>query len=195
MASRIRRCSVFPVVASNLLSPSGQGLPRHRQGGKAGVGAQEGHGTKGALRYLGSEEPATGGVLKRALGKDYVAIGFAYGAGEFHALAKDAAGAWSFTPHRTAPPPAGSMEEPFHRARPGSFFIDLRRSPREGPVATWLDAGHGKRWYGGYGVPEDAFEQSADPTQLLPTFPRADYDALVYLERTTPSRPFRARAR
>ncbi|MBK7874941.1 MAG: DUF2961 domain-containing protein [Planctomycetes bacterium] len=170
-------------------------LERAGPAAKAVLWAHDGHVTNGALRYLGSEEPATGGVLKRALGKDYVAVGFAYGAGEFHALAKDAAGTWGFTRYRTAPPPAGSLEEPFHRARPGSFFVDLRGAPREGPVAAWLDAGHGKRWYGGYGVPEDAFDQSADTTKLLPTFPRADYDALVYLERTTPSRPFRARGK
>ena len=170
-------------------------LRRAGPSAKAVFWAHDGHVLHAPLRYLGSDELATGGMLARELGADYVAVGFAYGAGEFHALAKDDAGAWSFVAHSTAPPPPGSMEDAFHRARPGSFFVDLRAAPSAGPVAEWLAAGHGQRWYGGYGVPEDAFEQSKDATKLLPTFPRGDYDALVYLERTTPSRPFRATPR
>ena len=39
----------------------------------------------------------------------------------------------------------------------------MRAAPSAGPVAEWLAAGHGQRWYGGYGVPEDVLAR--DVTQ------------------------------
>lgn len=160
-----------------------------RDGERAVWWAHDAHVACGALRYLGVDELAAGGHLRRALGDAYVSVGFAYGEGEFAALEQDPAGAWRFATYRTAPPPPGSLEEVLQLALGGSGFVDLRGAPNDGVVGAWLDAGHGQRWYGGYRIPADAYEQSGDAERLMPTFPRSDFDAFVFLERTSASRP------
>lgn len=163
--------------------------------------AHNGHVTRAALRYLNSNEPAMGGVLGAALADRYLAIGFAFGAGEFVALDRSepttAANAdasatppvWGFRPYRIDPPTEGMLEWPLSRAISEPSLIDLRGAPTSGVVAEWLDSGHGQRWYGGYNVPANARLIAHDLDHLLPTIPRADYDALLYLPTTHRSTP------
>jgi len=56
-------------------------------------------------------------------------------------------------------------------------------------VTTWLDSGHGQRWFGGYSVADDCDQRTADAATLLATFPRRDLDALVDLARTRAAEP------
>lgn len=163
--------------------------------------AHNGHVTRAALRYLHSNEPAMGGVLGAALADRYLAIGFAFGAGEFVALdrsepttgadadASATPSAWGFRPYRIDPPTEGMLEWPLSRAFGEPSLIDFRGAPTSGVVAAWLDGGHGQRWYGGYNVAANARLIAHDLDQLLPTMPRSDFDALLYLPITHRSTP------
>lgn len=151
--------------------------------------AHNAHVQRSALRHLGSDELATGGHLAAALGERYCAVGFAFGEGEFQANAPGSDGAWGFQRYRLSAAPEGSLEEQLGRAHAGDFALDLRSAPPSPAVQTWLDAGHGQRWFGGYQVPDDCDERTRDASALLQTFPRQDFDALMYLARTSAARP------
>jgi erythromycin esterase len=145
--------------------------------------------TRGALRYLGSDEPAMGGHLARALGDAYYALGFLFGSGLFQANARAEDGRFGFRRYAIPAPPAGALEEPFVAAGRGDLLVDLRAAPTDGVVGAWLAAGHGQRWFGGYDIAADYAEVSRDAARLLPTFPRADFDGLAFLATTTPAQP------
>ncbi len=146
---------------------------------------------KGALAYMGSEEMAMGGHLARALGADYYAVGFTFGEGEFQANAREANGQWGFRRYRMSPAPEGSLDAQLAATGKGDCFVDLRGAPASASVQQWLSAGHGQRWWGGYNIPDDCDERTRNASQLLPTYPGKEYDALVFLQRTTAARPLR----
>lgn len=156
---------------------------------RAVVWAHNGHVTRAPLSYLASDELAMGGHLGAALGEQYYALGFLFGEGEFQANDRDEAGAWGFRRYRVGPPPVGALEAPFVEAGRGDCVVDLRGAPRTGEVAQWLETGHGQRWYGGYAIAPDYAEAARDVNRLLPTTPRADYDGLAFLARTSAATP------
>ncbi|MCK6448687.1 MAG: erythromycin esterase family protein [Planctomycetes bacterium] len=158
-------------------------------GTRAVVWAHNGHVTRAPLSYLASDELAMGGHLGAALGEGYYALGFLFGEGEFQANDRDEAGAWGFRRYRIGPPPSGALEAPFVEADRGDCVVDLRGAPKSGAVAQWLETGHGQRWFGGYNVAPDYAEAASDVNRLLPTTPRADYDGLAFLARTTAATP------
>jgi erythromycin esterase len=164
-------------------------LARDGDSSRAVLWAHNGHVTKGPLRYMQVEDPGMGGVLRKTLGDRYYAVGFLFGAGEFGALANDPERGWGFRSYTIGEAPAGSFEAPFAAAKLDTAFLDLRGAPSTGPLARWLDEGHGQRWFGGYGIPSDVEATSRDVATLQATFARVDFDGLVYIARTTASRP------
>lgn len=156
---------------------------------RAVLWAHNGHITIGPLRYLNVSDPGMGGVLRANLGDAYYAAGFLFGEGAFNALARDPERGWEFRSYTLSAAPPQSLEAPFLAARLATSFVNLRNSPRAGEVSDWLDGAHGQRWFGGYGVPDDAEAQTRDAANLMKTSPRQDYDGLIYLPKTTPSRP------
>lgn len=62
-----------------------------------------------------------GGLLSRALAKDYVAMGFAFGDGTFNAVSSE-----SVQIVRPAPTPTDWIEPRFGAAKPSNFLLDLR---------------------------------------------------------------------
>lgn len=164
-------------------------LERAGSGPRAVLWAHNAHVTLGPLRHEGLTEPGMGGVLRASLGAGYYAIGFLFGAGSFNALARDPERGWVFRAYELSAAPPGSLEAPFVAAGLPAAFVNLRAAPRTGELSDWLDAPHGQRWFGGFGVPEDADAQTRDPARLSQTIPRQDFDGLIYLPLTTPSRP------
>lgn len=156
---------------------------------RAVVWAHNGHVTRGPLRYLQSDETGLGGHVAASIGDAYYALGFAFGEGAFQANAKTADGRFGFRAYALSPAPEGSLESVLRSACDGDFLLDLRGAPRSGPVAAWLDSGHGQRWFGGYGVADDCDAATRDASKLVPTIPRVDYDGLLFLARTTAARP------
>ena len=153
------------------------------------VWAHNGHVQKSALRYMGTEELAMGGHLARALGERYYALGFAFGEGEFQANKQGPDGKWGFRRYTVSAAPAGSLDATFARIGVGDFMLDLRAASAEPALQKWLDEGHGQRWWGGYGVPDDADARTRRSSQLMPTIPRADFDGFAFIARTRAATP------
>jgi erythromycin esterase len=151
--------------------------------------AHNAHVQKSALRYLDSEELAQGGHLAAAFGDAYVAIGFAFGEGEFQANAQGPDGRWGFRRYRLSRAVHGSLDAQLLAAKVGDYILDLRHAPAGPAVQRWLASGHGQRWFGGYGISPDCDARSQDLRQLQTTYPRADFDGLVFLARTTAATP------
>ncbi|MCE9594233.1 MAG: erythromycin esterase family protein [Planctomycetes bacterium] len=156
---------------------------------RAVLWAHNGHVLHAPLRYMESAELSTGGHLAAALGPDYYAFGFLFGSGGFQALERTDAGSYGYRRHELGAPPPNSLEAPFVEAARGDCVVDLRAGPKSGAIGAWLDSGHGQRWFGGLVEAEQLADASGDASQLLPTFPRADFDGLIFLERTTPASP------
>lgn len=163
-------------------------------GAKAIVWAHNMHVSRGPMRYMGSDEPAMGGHLGQALGSGYYALGVAFGEGEFNALDRSGAGPWIFRTYAVDAPPTGSLEWPFSQVAGTPLVVDLRGAPTSGAVAEWITSGHGQRWFGGYNVRPDVRETTRDASALLQTEPRTEYDGILYIPRTTASRPLRSEA-
>lgn len=156
---------------------------------RAVVWAHNGHVTRGPLRYLEIDETGVGGHVAASIGDAYYALGFAFGEGEFQANAKGADDRFGFRTYSLSPAPEGSLESVQRQACDGDFLLDLRGAPRLGPVADWLAAGHGQRWFGGYGMPDDCDAATRDAASLIATVPRVDYDGTLFLARTTAAWP------
>lgn len=156
---------------------------------RAVLWAHNGHIMRAPLGYLQSPELAMGGELARTLGDAYYAVGFAFGEGDFVALDRDEKGAWGFRAYTLDSAPIGSLEYPLVIAAKEPVLLDLRSAPTTGPVGEWLSSPHGLRWFGGYAVPAQVRETAQDAKNLLPSVPRAEFDGLVFLPRTTASRP------
>lgn len=163
---------------------------------KAVVWAHNLHVFRSPMLYVGTTEPALGGVLGAACGDRYYALGVFFGEGEFAALDRGENG-WGFRTYAIDPPPESAFEAPFVHRRSGPLLVDLRTAPTAGPVRAWLDAEHGHRTFGGYNVPPDAREISREPDRLMPIVPARDYDGVLFLPTTTATNqvpPARARA-
>ncbi len=98
-------------------------------------------------------------------------------------------GRWGFRRYRLSAPPLGSLESTLNCHSLGCYLLDLRDAPVSPSIQSWLNAGHGQRWFGGYKVPENCDEIARDASKLLPTFPRIDFDGIVYVAKTTPHPP------
>jgi erythromycin esterase len=117
-----------------------------------------------------------GSHLSRALGKDYVALGFVFDRGGFQAME----GTGRFGAFQVGEVGAGDLAEAFHRAGKPIFALDLRHPP-EGVVAEWMAAPHLMRQIGA--VYTD--EVGMNTTVVLPRL----FDAILYVDETTRARP------
>jgi erythromycin esterase len=146
-----------------------------------------------ALRYLNSPELAMGGHLTKALGDDYYAVGVAFGEGEFQANATRVDGKWGFRRYRLSAAPKGSLEAMLGTTHHKCYALDLRTAPKSKSVQQWLASGHGQRWFGGYSVAEDCDARTSDASRLMQTFPREDFDCLLYVAQTRAATPIDSR--
>lgn len=151
--------------------------------------AHNGHVQKSPLTYLNSEELASGGHLRQALGDAFYSVGFTFGMGRFQANAPDSTGRWGFKRYIHKQLVEGSLEWQLSGANTTDHFIDLRSAPKDEAVQQWLTTGHGFRWWGGYMVPDDVDAATMDLDHMSRMHPITDFDGLVYLAKTTAARP------
>ncbi|MGW4759708.1 erythromycin esterase family protein [Streptomyces chartreusis] len=145
-----------------------------RSGDRAMLAAHNGH------VYLEGFDPgypvAQGGLLRRALGNGYRAVGLAFGRGAFLATDKGVAEPRDedVKTFRSGPPAAGSVEQTLDRVSHRNWYLDLRTAP---PAArTWLDTPRPKREIGTH------WPRDPDRVNLL-----RSADAVVYLHEIRPS--------
>lgn len=156
---------------------------------KCVVWAHNAHVKRSALDYLGSDALAMGGHLSNALGRNYYALGFAFGSGGFQANVPDSTGRWSFKRYHHSAPATGSLEADLAATELGDIAFDLHRAAQDSSLQRWTNSPHGHRWWGGYNVPDDCEDRAREASQLLPMTPAKDFDGLVFLLRTTAAVP------
>jgi erythromycin esterase len=122
-----------------------------------------------------------GSVLKAKYKADYLPIGFVFGEGSFRALdltkKSHRLGEGSVGP---APEHYGSAA--FAKTGKPLLVLDLRTLPKHGTIADWFAAKHPFREIGDVWQGEPAMTF----LQALP----AVYDAVIYIDKTTRTRPF-----
>jgi erythromycin esterase-like protein len=118
-----------------------------------------------------------GGHLRRALGADYVAVGFAFDRGGLVAW-----GPQRFEAHAMPAAVDGSAEAVLRRHPAPAYYVDLRAAPA-GAVAAWLAAPRPVRTVGS-GYDATFWDRYFRPESL-----RTLYDVLVFVAAVTPSRP------
>jgi len=119
--------------------------------------------------------------LRRALGDRMVVFGFSFNQGSFQSVEFGGRerGLMTFS---VPPAPPGSVDETLARTGHAIAAFDLRRAPRTGPVADWLSAPHLARSIGA------GFQDSLPQAYFLRSILPENYDALLFVERTTAAR-------
>ncbi len=164
-------------------------LNRRPSGTRCVLWAHNAHVQKSAMAYMGTTELAQGGHLAAALGPAYYTLGFTFGEGSFQATAPTGDGRQGFKRYTHEPAPTGSLEWQLDQVTGNDLMLDLRSAPADPVIQEWLTTGHGMRWWGGYQVPDDVDANTGDASRLWQAHPITDFDALVYLARTTAAVP------
>lgn len=142
---------------------------------KVVVWAHNGHVT------ASEDQELMGFHLRRQLGERMVVFGFAFNQGSFQAI-NGGPGKRGLVTFTVPPAPVGSLDETLSRTRHRIAAFDLR-APRKGPVAEWLAAPHETRTIGA------GFNDSLPGAFLARQIAPQNYNALLFVERTTAARP------
>ncbi len=127
-----------------------------------------------------------GHFLEQTWGDDHVVFGFGFHHGGFQAIASPRAQGDTGPALRSfhvGPPAPGAVGALLGESGHAIFALDLRRAEEQGPVSDWLAASRPMRSIGAVYSHETA-QQWYRPTILAEQF-----DALLFLEETTPARP------
>jgi erythromycin esterase len=122
-----------------------------------------------------------GGRLRELYGDHAVSCGFVFQQGGFRAGDEMAGNAVS--PFTVGPPPGGSIDATFAALGLPLFAIDLRHLPA-GKVADWFAGPHVSRQIG------CCYSESTPGVWLLRMRAAQTYDLLIFVDKTTPSKPF-----
>jgi erythromycin esterase-like protein len=118
-----------------------------------------------------------GGHLRRMLGADYLAVGFAFDRGGLVAW-----GQQRFEAHAMPASVDGSTEAVLRRHPAPAYYADLRTAPA-GAVSAWLTTPRPVRTVG------SNYDASFWDRYFRPESLRTLYDVLVFVAAVTPSRP------
>jgi erythromycin esterase len=147
---------------------------------------QEPHGTKMMLwahnahvAAEGLQHPPMGAHLRRIFGDRAVLCGFVFNEGGFQAGDTATNVLTNFT---VGPAPRGSLDATLAAIGAPLFAIDLRHLP-EGKVAGWFDAAHRSRQIGA------GYSEETPGVWLQPVRAARAFDLLIFIGKTTPSRP------
>jgi erythromycin esterase len=144
----------------------------------------------GRVRYPanGFDVASMGWWLGDALRERYVAVGMAFGEGEFQAQDRTRPGSPMRT-YASGRPPAGSVEAMMTGVRSGDFLIPWRGLVPPSVVTDWLHTPRALRTVGGYNVPENiaALWEKGD---VMTSNIGSEYDALLFVARPTAARSY-----
>lgn len=124
-----------------------------------------------------------GAALRKMFGDRMVVFGFAFNQGSFQAMEMPFPSKRGLRNFTVEPAPEGSLDAMLAATRLPVAVFDLRRLPRQGPVARWFGEPRATRSIGaGYG------EHSAANFLDMQVAPKG-YDAILFVEKTTAARP------
>lgn len=121
-----------------------------------------------------------GHYLSERHGKDMIVFGFAFHAGEYTAV-----GSRGIAVYSTSPSEPGSVEWFFKSSGIARLILDLRKASAEEKGAAWLMEELDFRSIGAM-----AMDYAFSPRRIA-----QEFDALIYIENTTPSDCFRSKGR
>jgi erythromycin esterase len=127
----------------------------------------------------GLQHPPMGAHLRRIFGDRAVLCGFVFNEGGFQAGDTATNVLTNFT---VGPAPRGSLDATLAAIGAPLFAIDLRHLP-EGKVAGWFDAAHRSRQIGA------GYSEETPGVWLQPVRAARAFDLLIFIGKTTPSRP------
>jgi erythromycin esterase len=140
-----------------------------------------GHNFHVGVETFPDKEPTFGYVLREQFGDAYLACALEFSQGSYQTRTLDSEGLLSDLKVATiGPPPEGSLPWHLSRADVGNALVNLYSSPSDPVVEQWLDTPqihHAIGW---------AYD---DPMPYEPAAIRQRYDAVAFLEKSTPARP------
>ncbi len=142
-------------------------LDRAPRGSKIVLWAHNGHVARSPLWAMGSH-------LAAKYGRDMVVFGFAFHEGRYNAIAAMK----GLQANDAAPSPEGSLERACHDTGLPRFVVDLRKAAADPAAKAWLARDMPMRSIGAMAIEGGGF---------LPTLVGKSYDALVYVDESTPS--------
>jgi erythromycin esterase-like protein len=145
----------------------------HSPKDKLVVWAHNGHVKAGGEGY-----GSMGAALRQMYGDKMVVFGFAFNQGSFQAVEVQKS-RHDFT---VPPAPDGSLDATLAATGIPLFALDLRRIPKEGPVAEWWNQAHQTRSIGAL------FSDAQAANYLFNQTVQKSYDALLFVEKTTAAR-------
>ena len=122
--------------------------------------------------HIDEADGSMGRRIAKQYGDDYLTVGFVFHEGHYTARGNE-----GFSTYTTAPSEAGSIEHVFSRVGPERFVLDLRESDSTQLGSGWL---HRQLWHRTIGA-------VARPWAFTPAVMTDLYDAMVYVEESTPS--------
>lgn len=146
----------------------------HSPGAKLALWAHNGH-----VTYEGYSYKPMGSHLKKMSGSRIVNFGFKFNEGTFRAYGSDKR-LQEFT---IGPAPDGSLDHALSSTEIPLFALDVRKLPKDGPIAAWAGKPHLSRSIGAvYGGP--------DADSSLVNAPAAEmFDVLLFVAKTSAARP------
>lgn len=121
--------------------------------------------------------------LRQTFGEQMAVFGFSFSQGSFQAREFPLASGRGLRPFTVGPPPDGSLDATLALAGQPLYALDLRTLPKSGPVADWFLAPHASRSIGAF------YNEAESDSFLQPTAAAKNYDAILFVEKTTAARP------
>jgi erythromycin esterase-like protein len=121
---------------------------------------------------------AMGSYLRTMFGSQVINFGFAFNEGGFRAVEMGKA-LRDFT---VGPAPEGTLDHALAALSMPILTIDLRKVPKSGPVAEWFEEEHDSRSI------TSIYGDNVAPHAWNKHFANQDFDALLFVERTTAAR-------
>jgi erythromycin esterase len=125
--------------------------------------------------HIGKANDRMGGYLQKAFGSDYYNFGFAFNEGKYIAHGDN-----GLTAYDAVPSEPGSFEYFFHSAGIEKGMLDLHKASKQDQGSSWLLEPLELRDIGAMAT--DGFH---------PASPTKEFDALIYIDKTTPSNQLR----
>jgi len=150
-------------------------IAEHNPKAKIVLWAHNGH-----IKYVSPGFDPMGSYLHQRFGKDLVNFGFSFNQGSFRAV-EEGKGLRVFT---VQPLGDHSFDSELAAAGIPLFALDLRQVPQGGSAGTWFRSPHAMRSIGAMYNEKDSSLPMFVATETWPD----DYDAILFVEKTTPAR-------
>jgi erythromycin esterase len=142
------------------------------QEGKVILWAHNGHVSKDSGSSMG-------GYLAKALGSDFVVFGFAFNKGSFLAMHPR----FGLRAQEVAAAPEGSLDATLSLLNQPLLLLDLKHLPDQGPITDWFQRRVKSRTIG------SMFNPAQGDDFFISWSLARSYDALLFVEKSTPTRP------